>query len=423
MHLNDAFGQAEGLACTYLHHEQACAMAAEGYARIAGKPAVVCVTAGPGAINALNGVFGAFTDSIPLLVVSGQVRTDTLVQACPQLPLRQLGDQEARSAEFLPAFVKRFVSLGAQDDPIAVVDALWQLACSGRPGPVWLEVPVNVQSLQRLELASALAAPPPVLDPGPAPTQAELDQLFGQLASAERPLLLLGTGVRLAGAIPAARQLAEALEVPVLTAWSHDVFANDHPLFSGRPGTIGTRAGNLALQACDLLLVIGSRLNIRQVSYNWAALAPLARIVMVDIDPAEPAKPYLRLAQAIHADARRFCEAMVVASTAWRDRLSITETHRAAWRDRCRTLRASREPRPHDYPDRPEAGINPYHLLFALDQALPNNARVVCGDATACIVPFQLLRMQGARRMFSNSGCASMGYDLPAALGAHRAEG
>ncbi|MFM7676892.1 MAG: thiamine pyrophosphate-binding protein [Synechococcus sp.] len=418
MHLNDAFGEAEGLACTYLHHEQACAMAAEGYARIAGGPALLCVTSGPGAINALNGVFGAFTDSIPLLVVSGQVRTDTLVEACPQLPLRQLGDQEARSPEFLPAFVKRFVSLRAQDDPIAVVDALWQLACSGRPGPVWLEVPVNLQGQQRPELEPALTAPPPLLDPGPAPAPAELDQLFGQLTTAERPLLLLGTGVRLAGAIQPAQQLAEALGVPVLTAWSHDVFANDHPLFVGRPGTIGTRAGNLALQACDLLLVIGSRLNIRQVSYNWAELAPLARIVMVDIDPAEPAKPYLRLAQAIHADARRFCEAMLTAWPAWQDRLSTAEPQRAAWCDRCLTLRASREPRPDDYPERAEGCINPYHLLFALDEALPDDARVVCGDATACIVPFQLLRMQGARRMFSNSGCASMGYDLPAALGA-----
>jgi acetolactate synthase-1/2/3 large subunit len=418
MHLNDAFGEAAGLDCTYLHHEQACAMAAEGYARITGKPALLCVTSGPGAINALNGVFGAYTDSIPLLVVSGQVRTDTLVEACPQLPLRQLGDQEARSTEFLPAFVNRFVSLREQDDPLAVVDALWQQACSGRPGPVWLEVPVNLQGQQRPELEAALAAPPPALDPGPEPTAMELAQLLEQLSAAERPLLLLGTGVRLAGAIEPAQQLAEALGVPVLTAWSHDVFANDHPLFAGRPGTIGTRPGNLALQACDLLLVIGSRLNIRQVSYNWAELAPLARIVMVDIDPAELAKPYLQLSQAIHADARRFCEAMLAVWPAWQERLSSAESQRAAWRDRCQTLRASREPTPDDYPERAEAGINPYHLLFALDQALPDHARVVCGDATACIVPFQLLRMKGARRMFSNSGCASMGYDLPAALGA-----
>ncbi|MFM7087712.1 MAG: thiamine pyrophosphate-binding protein [Cyanobium sp.] len=418
MHLNDAFGEAEGLACSYLHHEQACAMAAEGYARLCGEPALLCVTAGPGVINALNGVFGAYTDSIPMLVISGQVRRDTLVQACPQLRLRQLGDQEARSAQFLPAFVKRFVSLQPQDDAIAVLDALWCEAISGRPGPVWLEVPMDVQGLQRPELEQALqrSIPSPELPPAPAPEQ--LQVVLELLSEAQRPLLLLGTGVRLAGAIEAARSLAEALGAPVLTAWSHDVFENDHPLFAGRPGTIGTRAGNLALQASDLVLVIGSRLNIRQLSYNWTALAPGARIVMVDIDAAELAKPTLRPALTLCADARRFCEALLAVLPAWSERLRRQQELWAGWRDRCRTLRRDREPRPGDYPERPEAGINPYHLFFALDQVLPPQARVVCGDATACIVPFQLLTMRAQRRLFSNSGSASMGYDLPAALGA-----
>ncbi len=418
MHLNDAFGEATGLACTYLHHEQACAMAAEGYARISGTPALLCVTSGPGTINALNGVFGAFTDSIPMLVISGQVRSDTLVDTCPQLRLRQLGDQEARSQQFLPAFVKRFVTLQPDDDPIAVLDALWQVACSGRPGPVWLEVPVNLQGQQRPELEAAVKRPTPARGHPPAPQQAELEELLQWLTTAERPLLLLGTGVRLSGAIPAAQALAEALQLPVLTAWSHDVFANDHPLFVGRPGTIGTRAGNLALQACDLLLVIGSRLNIRQVSYNWSALAPLARIVMVDIDPAELGKPYLELTQGIVADAERFCTALLAQLPPWRQRLEPAAHARQQWLRRCQSLRQHWEPSPNDYPERVDAGINPYHLVFALDRALPDAAQVVCGDATACIVPFQLLGMRGQRRMFSNSGCASMGYDLPAALGA-----
>ena len=418
MHLNDAIGEAKGLACTYLHHEQACAMAAEGHARISGTPALLCVTSGPGAINALNGVFGAYTDSIPMLVLSGQVRTDTLVEACPQLELRQLGDQEARSERFLPAFVKRFHSLRAADDPIAVIDELWLVARSGRPGPVWLEVPVDVQGQRRPELEARLHASPPPLPQPQAPTPEQLHTLLGHLAAAQRPILLLGTGVRLAGAIEPVSQLAEAIELPVLTAWSHDVFDNNHPLFAGRPGTIGTRPGNLALQACDLLLVIGSRLNIRQVSYNWSALAPLARVVMVDVDAAELAKPYLNVALGIHADARHFSEALLSVLPAWQERLDARSSDRRSWIERCTALRERWEPRPNDYPERAEAGINPYHLVFALDQALPDQAQVVCGDATACIVPFQLLRMHGDRRLFSNSGCASMGYDLPAALGA-----
>ena len=418
MHLNDAIGEAVGLDTTYLHHEQACAMAAEGYARIRGMPALLCVTSGPGAINALNGVFGAYTDSIPMLVLSGQVRTDTLLEACPQLPLRQLGDQEARSDQFLPAFVKRFCSLRPQDDVAGVLDSLWCEALSGRPGPVWLEVPVNVQAMVLPALDQSLLAPVPELDNPPAPTAAQLTAVQELLSTADRPLLLLGTGVRLADATASVQALAEACAVPVLTAWSHDVFENDHPLFAGRPGTIGTRAGNLALQACDLLLVLGSRLNIRQVSYNWTALAPLARIVMVDIDPAELAKPYLQVALGIQADVRSFSEALLAALSARSEPSTAQQRDRRRWLERCNVLRKRWEPQAGDYPERPQAGINPYHLIFALDQALPQAGRVVCGDATACIVPFQVLPMLGKRRMFSNSGCASMGYDLPAALGA-----
>jgi len=418
MHLNDAIGEAPGLDTTYLHHEQACAMAAEGYARICGKPSLLCVTSGPGGINALNGVFGAFTDSIPMLVLSGQVRTDTLLETCPQLPLRQLGDQEARSHQFLPAFVKRFHSLRSQDDVAAVLDGLWREALSGRPGPVWLEVPVDVQAKVLPALDQSLLAPVPDCANLPVPTSAQLAAVQELLSTADRPLLLLGTGVRLADGTASVQALAEACAVPVLTAWSHDIFDNDHPLFAGRPGTIGTRAGNLALQACDLLLVLGSRLNIRQVSYNWTALAPLARIVMVDIDPAELAKPYLQVALGIQADVRSFSEALRAALPAWNAFETVRQTKRLSWIERCKLLRQRWEPQVDDYPERPEAGINPYHLIFALDQVLPRAARVVCGDATACIVPFQVLRMVGERRMFSNSGCASMGYDLPAALGA-----
>jgi acetolactate synthase-1/2/3 large subunit len=418
MHLNDALGEAVGLECTYLHHEQACAMAAEGYARLNGKPALLCVTSGPGAINALNGVFGAYTDSIPMLVLSGQVRTDTLVERCPELPLRQLGDQEARSHFFLPAFVKRFHSLRADDDPAAVLDTLWSEAISGRPGPTWLEVPVDVQGSQRSELESCLTAPSPSCPAPPAPQPVDLDQLLERIAVAQRPLMLLGSGVRLAGAIESARQLAEAIGLPVVTAWSHDVFSNDHPLFAGRPGTIGTRPGNLSLQACDLLLVIGSRLNIRQVSYNWDSLAPLAALVMVDIDAAELVKPYLNVALGIQADARCFCESLLARIPIWSERLKEGMPRRLDWSARCLEIRQRFEPTPSNYPERLESGINPYHLIFALDAALPEAAQVVCGDATACIVPFQLLRMVGARRMFSNSGSASMGYDLPAAIGA-----
>ncbi len=420
MHLNDAFGEAPDIECVYLHHEQACAMAAEGYARITNRPALVCVTSGPGAINALNGVFGAYTDSIPMVIVSGQVRTDTLVDACSELDLRQLGDQEARSSQFIPAFVKSFTSLRAGEEGPAAVDRAYALAVSGRPGPVWLEVPVNVQG-QRLELlAAALDAPiGPAVEPAPAEIElTELQSLVERLTAAERPLLLLGTGGHLSGTQAAVLELAERCRCPVVTAWSHDTFANDHPLFAGRPGTIGTRAGNLALQACDLLVVLGSRLNIRQVSYNWVNFASHAAVVMVDVDGAELHKPYLTVTQAIQADLAQFMPALL-------DTIPVAGlphfATREDWIRRCGEQRLRLDPQPADYPTEGRSGINPYHLIFALDRQLPAGSRVVCGDATACIVPFQILSMVAGRRMFSNSGCASMGYDLPAAIGAAQA--
>jgi acetolactate synthase-1/2/3 large subunit len=419
MHLNDAFGERPDIESVYLHHEQACAMAAEGYARITNRPALVCVTAGPGAINALNGVFGAYTDSMPMVIVSGQGRTDTLVDACPELGLRQLGDQEARSSQFIPTFVKSFTSLRSAGDVVAAVDKAYSLAVSGRPGPVWLEVPVNLQG-QRLEsLTGALEAPFELPSEGhPGIDPAAIQALVERLAAAERPLLLLGTGVLLSGTQAAVRELAERCRTPVVTAWSHDTFANDHPLFAGRPGTIGTRAGNLAVQACDLLVVLGSRLNIRQVSYNWESFASRAAVVMVDVDGAELRKPYLRLSQAIQADLADFVPALLQALPAAG---LPPASAREGWIERCAQLRQRLDPKPGDYPREGRSGINPYHLIFGLDRYLPAGSRVVCGDATACIVPFQILSMVAGRRMFSNSGCASMGYDLPAALGAAEA--
>lgn len=407
MHLNDALGAEPGIVTRYLHHEQACAIAAEGYARTAGRPALVQVTAGPGSLNALNGVFGAFTDSVPMVVVSGQVRTDTLVTRTGPEGLRQLGDQELRTVDVVRPVAKWVEQADTPDQVPDLVDQAWVAAMSGRPGPAWLDVPIDVQGAQ-------IDADPHLPRPAVGTVDAQLDsvqEVIDLLRSARRPVILAGTGVRVAAVESELVALAEWLQVPVVTAWTHDTIATDHPLFAGRPGTIGTRAGNLVVQASDVVVVLGSRLNIRQVSYNWDSFAEHAKIAHVDIDPAELRKHYLRSDLAVVADLRAWLPAALDAAT------KVDVPDRAGWLGWIADVRSEYEPRWNDYPERAE-GINAYHLLMELGRLITSEHVVVSGDATACIVPFQVLPLPAGARLFSNSGCASMGYDLPAAIGA-----
>lgn len=406
MFLNHALASHPRLRCTFMHHEQACAMAAEGYARITGRPAVVNVTTGPGSLNALNGVFGAFTDSIPMLVISGQVKRATALAHTPVEGLRQLGDQEAPIIEVVRPITKQAWAIGSLDELGQAVPQALALARSGRPGPVWLDVPIDLQSS-----TAPFDFTLPSVDPPPSPSRAELAQVLGWLQEAQRPIILAGTGVRLAGAQARLMELVERSGVPLATAWTHDLIESDHPLFAGRPGTIGTRAGNLCLQSADLVLVIGSRLNIRQASYNWDSFAQRARVVQVDIDPAELAKPLVRPDLAIVSDAGAFIAALAEAVHAAPRWPSF-----APWVAWCQDV-ARRFPAL-EASNVSEGVLNPYQVVDQLFKALPEGAIVACGNASACILPFQVGQLRKGQRMFSNSGSASMGYDLPAALGA-----
>ncbi|MDP2795500.1 MAG: thiamine pyrophosphate-binding protein [Sulfurisoma sp.] len=406
MFLNHALASHPGLRCTFMHHEQACAMAAEGYARIAGKPAVVNVTTGPGGINALNGVFGAYTDSIPMLVLSGQVKRETCLDFVPVPGLRQLGDQEGpviHMAHHVTKFAE--VARGAEDLAVLLPQALAS-ACHGRPGPAWIDIPLDVQSAQAPLVFDAL----PVADPMRNDLSESCARILDQLAAAHRPVILAGSGVRIGGAADALLTFAEAHGIPVATAWAHDLIASDHPLFAGRPGTIGTRGGNLCLQAADFVLVIGSRLNIRQVSYNWSSFAKNAFVVQADIDPAEFAKPFVKAKITVHADARRFLVAL--------DALAGARTlpDYSPWAQWCRSIQ-TRYPVLQPSQTKPPK-LNPYFVVDYIFDRLRDSDVIVCGNASACIIPFQAGRLRTGQRMFSNSGAASMGHDLPAALGA-----
>ncbi len=417
MHLNDAFGREHRLRYVACHHEQACAMAAESYARASGRVAAVNVTTGPGGTNAITGVWGAWVDSLPMIVVSGQVKFETTVRSS-QLPLRQLGDQELDIVRVVSSMTKYAVMV---TDPGTIryhLERALHLATHGRPGPVWLDIPMNVQG--SLIDPSALAGYDPAEDAIAFET-GDLDavarDLVARLRSAKRPVVLAGNGPRLAGMHAEFVELIEAIGVPVTTAWNaHDALWNAHPLYAGRPGTVGDRAGNFAVQNSDLLLVLGCRLNIRQISYGWQNFARAAFKVMVDVDAAELKKPTLSIDLPVHADLRDFIPALRRALDA-----GGAGDH-SAWVAWCKE-RVRRYPvvLPEYWETR--GSVNPYCFMEVLFRVLPEDEMVVTADGTACVTAFQAADLKPGQRLYHNSGCAPMGYDLPGAIGASVATG
>ena len=413
MHLNDSIGKESRIKYVCNHHEQASAMAAEAYARVTGQPGVVNVTTGPGGINALNGVFGAWTDSVPMLVISGQVKRETCMRSRGITGLRQLGDQEADIIAMVGNITKYAAFI---DDPLTIryhLERAWHLAQTGRPGPCWIDIPVDVQaaSIDPTALRGYDEAED-AYSFDHAQLSGQCRQILERIGNAKRPVVLAGTGVRAAHATEEFTSLVRRLGIPVTTAWTHDVIASDDPLFCGRQGTIGDRAGNFTVQNADLLLTLGSRLNIRQTSYNWQSFAPHAFKIQVDIDTAEFYKPTVQPDMPVHCGLKEFLQSMLSEC----DRMKIDASLHASWLGWCRE-RVRRYPVVQDCQRTAGPPLNPYYFLEQLSSRLADDDVIICGNATACIVPFQTLRLKQRQRLISNSGSASMGYDLPAAVG------
>jgi acetolactate synthase I/II/III large subunit len=412
MHLNDAIAKCPDLTHICCHHEQACAIAAESYYRLTNRLAAVNVTTGPGGTNAITGVFGAWTDSLGMIVISGQVKWETLVRST-DLPLRQLGDQEIDIIKMVESITKYAVIV---IDPTSIryhLERALYLAQAGRPGPVWLDIPMNVQGAQIDE--TTLVGYDPIEDLLPS-TATDLTpicaQILDRLQQAERPVILAGPGIRLGKATSEFLDLVDRLGIPVVTSFNaHDLIWYEHPAFIGRQGTIGDRAGNFAVQNSDFLLVLGCRLNIRQISYGWESFARNAYKVIVDIDPAELAKPTISPDLPVCADVADVIKGLISSQPS-----SAPATHQD-WLKWCQERKAKYPVVLPEYWHK-STPVNPYCWAETLFEELTENEVVVSGDATACIVPFQAAKLKKGQRLYSNSGCASMGYDLPAAIGA-----
>ena len=414
MHLNDALGHKEGLSVFYCHHEQACAMAAESYARLTGKIAAVCVTSGPGGTNAVTGVMGGWLDSIPMLIISGQVKRATTIRSVPGLPLRQLGDQEFDIVSCVGCMTKYAAFV---DDPAQIrihLEKAYYLAMHGRKGPAWLDIPLDVQ---------AAKIDPAALEPfdsrmeekkqvPPALTDRQADVILEKIAGAQRPVVLAGSGIRLGNAMEPFLQLIERLGIPVVTAWNaHDELPNAHPLYCGRPGSLGTRGGNFVVENADLLLSLGCRLNVRQISYNWESFARNAYTIIVDIDKAELKKPTLRVDMPVHGDVLD-----VMSKLLSRPAPSPSPLHRD-WLTWCRETDARYPAVLPAYYEK-NSPVNPYVFMKKLGDHLPQGEVVVSGNGSACVCSFQAMEIKTGQRLYTNSGCASMGYGTPAAIGA-----
>lgn len=398
--LLDAFHRHGGIAITSMHHEQAAAFAAEAWARMTGVPGVALATSGPGATNLLTGVASCWFDSTPAVFITGQVNRAELRG---ERPVRQVGFQETDIVPMAAPVTKDARLLLSPEDAVAQVDAAFALALSGRPGPVLLDIPMDVQRSGVPDPGEPLAAAPRI-----APGAADVEHMLAHLRGARRPLLLAGAGVRIAAATRDLREFAHTAGVPVVTSLPGlDAIAFDDPLRVGMIGTYGNRWANIALGECDVLVVIGSRLDLRQTSARTAEFAEGKTIVQVDVDPGEIGTP-VPVGLAIGADAG---ETLRAATAAWDGGpLEIS-----AWRERIAALES-------EWPDAAELagypGINPNVALHQLSRAARSASVFVADVGQNQMWAGQSLEIGEHQRFLTSAGLGSMGFALPAAVGA-----
>ncbi len=410
MYLNDSLGHHPELHCLYNHHEQACAIAAEAYARVHNEMAAVCVTSGPGAINALNGVAGAYMDSIPMFVISGQTKSTLTVKASG-LNLRTLGNQEFNIISAIGEMTKYSEMLEEPERIRYVLEKAYFLATSGRPGPCWLDIPLDIQSVW-IETDELCGYPVPEENPEKSLTDKLLNEILQRIAKAKRPVIYAGNGIRISGGFKVFRELIASLKVPVVTCWdSIDLIETEHPLYAGRGGTMGNRAGNFAVQNSDLVLAIGSRLNIYQVGYQVETWARKAFIIVNDIDEDELKKPTIRVDLPVCADAKRFMEKLL-------EKVQKQEIDKKEewirqcnhWKDKYPVYDKT------NHMDKECVGV--YRFMHELSSLLTETDITVVANGSASVVGSQTYVINKGHRFLMNCGLSSMGYDLPAAIGA-----
>lgn len=382
--------------CNY--HEQACAMAAEGYARISNKPACVLVTNGPGSSNTITGVLGAYQDSIPMIVISGQVPVNQSLSSLKDINLRQLGVQECDIISMVKPITKYAVQILDPDSIVHHLEEAYKQATTGRKGPVWLDIPLDVQSAQ-IKIKDT-----------------SLDNIVGLILESKKPLIITGNGIHLSNSEDLFNDLKNTLQIPIISTWtSKDLMDQKDNLFVGNFGLLGERAANFAVQNADLLLILGSRMSIPNIGYRTDLFSPNSIKIMVDIDQNELKKPSIKIDYPVNTDLRFFFVHILSKLKdkeipSWKNWISKTQD----WKNKYPVFQP-------EYKSNTNK-INSFYFMEVLSSKLKDNNTIVTDMGTSYTCTMQSLQMNGKNRLFTSSACCSMGFGLPGAIGAYFAD-
>ncbi len=410
MFLNDAFGHREELNVVYNLHEQACSLAAEGYVRACGKMAVACVTTGPGGTNAITGVLGAYQDNYPMLVISGQVRYETCADSTG-LPLRFMGEQEHNIVDTVKPLTKYAVMVKNPEDILYEIEkAIW-IAEDGRKGPVWVDIPMDIQS-KEIDTEILRHFKRPEED-----KKWDKETFLNELKRAKRPVILCGSALRSTGYTDKFRVLAEKMGIPVMAAtYNADLFTNDGASYYGNFGIIGGRAGNFLMQNADLVIGMGCRMTFRQIGFDYQQFSPNSRRMVIDADASELKKPTLRIDVPICTDIRNVVDDLLVEE-------SFDLGMEQSWKAYADMLLKKFPIYQDKFDSAAEGQVNPYYFAKQLKNYLPDDSVIVLGNSTIAAHILQMGVDKPAQRIINNMNCGSMGYDIPAAIGASVAHG
>lgn len=413
MHMNNSLGQSKDLEGVFMIHEQGASIAAESYARVSEGYGCCLVTSGPGATNAITGLVGAYIDSIPVIYISGQAKRADLVG---DQKIRQFGIQEVDIISMVKSYAKYAVQIKQPEDIKYELTKAASIAVNGRPGPVWIDVPLDIQATD-LDIDSLVdydASELPTYDVD----MDDVDKAIDILNKSKRPAIILGHGIRLAHAVDMARELYNKLGVPVLTSWNGvDLIEDEHPLYYGRPGAVGQRAANLIQQAADCVLTIGTRLNMLSTGYNYESFLCRAQHIMVDIDENEMNK------KSVHPQLKIVCDAGSFIKTMLEKMDQVEDVDRSDWVAHCDEMR---EKYPVIMPEQQarEEYVSTYDLAEEVSSQMnSDDIYQFTSSGTSVDITMKVFKIKWGQRAFLTKGLAAMGYDVPASIGSCIASG